>query len=482
MKIKDRLSHAWNAFIANDKPNSRTQMPIFSPGNTSTYRLDRTPLRIGTERSILASIYNRIAIDVAAIEIRHAKVNEDDSFQYVIRSGLNECLSVSANKDQTARAFLMDVVLSMFDEGVVAVVPVDTTLDITKTNSYDIQSLRTGKITQWMPDHVRVEVYNDRLGQRSELVLPKKSVAIIENPLYQVMNEPNSTLQRLKHKLALLDATDDKQNSDKLNMIIQLPYSIKSQSRLEAAEERRKQVEMQLTDSKYGIAYIDGTEKIIQIGKPLENRLIEQITYFTDQLYAQLGLTPQVFNGTANEQEMVNYNSRTVEPIVSAIVDEMHRKFLTKTARTQGQAIKYYRNPFALTTVDNLSNVANVFTQSEILSSDEIRALIGYKPMGTNRSQELSNKNINPIASDPDAMEPAGGFDQNGNVDEEYDENQFEDESEFESEPESESDYSDMISDDELENMSEEEIQQYIAQLEAFDAELDELDRQSEEE
>ena len=472
MKFRDRLSHAWNAFVANDKKPAQAFSPAMTSGMTSSYRMDRTPLRIGTERSILASIYTRIAIDVAAIEVRHAKVNEDDSFQNVIRSGLNECLSVSANKDQTARAFLMDVVLSMFDEGVVAIVPIDTTFDITKTNSYDIQSLRTGRITQWMPDHVKVDVYNDRTGNRAELTLPKSKVAIIENPLYQVMNEPNSTLQRLKHKLALLDATDDKQNSNKLNMIIQLPYAIKSQSRMEQAEERRKQVEMQLTDSKYGVAYIDGTEKIVQIGRPLENRLIEQITYFTDQLYAQLGLTPDVFNGTANEQVMLNYNSRTIEPIISAIVDEMHRKFLTKTARTQGQAIMFFRDPFSLTTVDNLASVADSFTRNEILSSDEIRALLGYKPVNTNRSQELSNKNINPIANDPNAMEPVSMDSQNG---------------EFEGEGEApEGDVSGLgdisLADANLDSMSEEELQSYLQQLEAYELELDELEDQAEEE
>lgn len=470
MKFRDRLSHAWNAFAARDKNPTAMNMKAMSSGMTSSYRMDRTPLRIGTERSILASIYNRIAIDVASIEIRHAKVNEDDSFQYVIHSGLNDCLSISANKDQTARAFLMDVVLSMFEEGVVAIVPVDTTIDITKSNSYDIQSLRTGKITQWMPDYVRVEVYNDNTGVKSELTLPKKSVAIIENPLYLVMNEPNSTLQRLKHKLALLDATDDKQNSDKLNMIIQLPYAIKSQGRMEQAEERRKQVEMQLTDSKYGIAYIDGTEKIVQIGRPLENRLIEQITYFTDQLYAQLGLTPEVFNGTANEQVMLNYNSRTVEPIISAIVDEMHRKFLTKTARTQGQAIKFFRNPFALTTVNNLASVADSFTRNEILSSDEIRALLGYKPVNTNRSQELSNKNINPIANDPDAMDPAGqneeGFEETGDLG---------DEMEMPDEAGSEEGLDDI----DISNMTEEELEAYLQQLDAFDEELNELEKQA---
>lgn len=461
MRFSDRLAHAWNAFLFKDQHPEKMYTPHLSNGMTSSYRMDRTPLRIGTERSILASIYNRIAIDVAAIEIRHAKVNEDNSFQNVIQSGLNECLSVSANKDQTARAFLMDVVLSMFDEGTVAIVPVDTSLDITKTNSYDIHSLRTGKIKEWMPDHVRLEVYNDRTGIRTELVMPKSKVAIIENPLYQVMNEPNSTLQRLKHKLALLDATDDKQNSDKLNMIIQLPYQIRSEARMSQAEERRKQVEMQLTDSKYGVAYIDGTEKIVQLGHPIENRLIDQITYFTDQLYAQLGLTPEVFNGTANEQVMLNYNIRTIEPIVSAIVDEMHRKFLTKTARTQGQAILFFRNPFALATVENLSNVATSFTQNEILSSDEIRALLGYKPHNTNRSQELSNKNINPIANDPDAMNPVGAEGQNENQDG--------------------MDLDISLDEIDIDSLSEEELQEYIDQLEAYDLELDELVGQTKE-
>ncbi len=408
MKFKDRLSHAWNAFNMNEKERNSSSLysKAITGGMTSSVRLEKTPLRIGTERTILASIYNRIAIDVATIEIRHARVDQNGRFQEEISSNLNECLSVSANKDQTARAFVMDVVLSMFEEGDVAIVPVDTTFDITKTNSYDIQSIRTGKVRQWMPDHVRLEVYNDRTGQREEITLPKSKVCLIENPLYQVMNEPNSTLQRLKHKLALLDATDDKQNSDKLNMIIQLPYTIKSESRMEQAERRRKQVEMQLTDSKYGVAYIDGTEKIVQLGHPVESRLIEQITYFTDQLYAQLGLTPAVFNGTANPQEMLNYNNRTIEPIVGAIVDEMHRKFLTKTARTQGQSIVYFRAPFSLVTIDNLAEMAEKFTRNEILNSNEVRAVLGYRPVDTPRAEELLNKNINPFANDPQMMIP----------------------------------------------------------------------------
>ena len=462
MKFVDRLSHAWNAFVSRDKkPNGELNVYITN-GITSTYRMDRTPLRIGTERSILASIYNRIAIDVASIEVRHARVDQNGRFQEEISSNLNECLSISANKDQTARSFFMDVVLSMFDEGHVAIVPIDTTLDITKTNSYDIQSLRTGKIVQWMPDHVRVEVYNDRSGRREELTLPKDKVCIIENPLYQVMNEPNSTLQRLKHKLALLDATDNKQNSDKLNMIIQLPYVVKSEIQMQKAEERRKQVEMQLTDSKYGIAYVDGTEKIIQLGHPIENRLIEQIEYFTNQLYAQLGLTPNVFDGTADPQVMLNYNNRTVEPIVSAIVDEMHRKFLTKTARTQGQAIVFFRAPFSLVTVDNLAEIADKFTRNEILNSNEIRALLGYKPVDTPRAEELLNKNINPVSEDPSyGMIPPDDMSM-------YPEVQNEN----------------ILLDTEAgsyDQLSREDIQSYLTKLEGYQAELDELDKQVDE-
>ena len=473
MKFADRLSHAWNAFTMNDTQRNQTKIysKAFTNGMTSSVRLEKTPLRIGTERTILASIYNRIAIDVATIEIRHARVDQNGRFQEEISSNLNECLSVSANKDQTARAFLMDVVLSMFDEGDVAIVPVDTTFDVTKTNSYDIQSIRTGKVRQWMPDHVRLEVYNDKTGQREEITLPKSKVCLIENPLYQVMNEPNSTLQRLKHKLALLDATDDKQNSDKLNMIIQLPYTIKSESRMEQAEKRRKQVEMQLTDSKYGVAYIDGTEKIVQLGHPIESRLIEQITYFTDQLYSQLGLTPAVFNGTANPQEMLNYNNRTIEPIVGAIVDEMHRKFLTKTARTQGQAIVYFRAPFSLVTIDNLADMAEKFTRNEILNSNEVRAVLGYRPVDTPRAEELLNKNINPVANDPQLMMdpnqqlPMGqpmSPEQEGMVDAEIGQNEN-------------------IGLSSYEDMTSEELESYLKKLEAYDSELDDLDKQVDE-
>lgn len=475
MNIATRLSHAWNAFAAKEKKRS-TQYDFKKSYNmSSSYRLDRVPLHVGTERSILASIYTRIALDVASIEVRHARVDQNGRFLEEIKSGLNECLSISSNKDQTARAFLMDVVLSMFDEGVVALVPVDTTFDITKTNSYDIQSIRTGKITQWMPDDVRVEVYNDKTGLREELLLPKSKVCIIENPLYQVMNEPNSTLQRLRHKLALLDATDDKQNSDKLNMIIQLPYQIKSESRMKQAEQRRKQIELQLTDSKYGVAYIDGTEKIVQLGHPLENRLVEQITYFTDQLYAQLGLTAEVFNGTADPQVMLNYNNRTIEPIISAIVDEMHRKFLTKTARSQGQAILFFRAPFSLVTVDNLAEMAEKFTRNEILNSNEVRALLGYKPVNTPRADELLNKNINPVANDP-TMNPAMAPPMEGEEGEQPLPEQP---------PEEDVDTSQNQNPggrfENVETMDQASLQSYLQKLEAYSAELDELDKQVDE-
>ena len=459
MKFSDRLSHAWNAFVSNDRAKTPEYVVAPSFGVGSSSRLDKTTLRMGTERSILASIYTRIAIDAAAIEVRHARVNKSGEFVEYIKSDLNNCLEWSANKDQTARAFFMDAYLSLFDEGYIAIVPIDTSLDITKTNSYDIQSIRTGKVTQWMPDHVRVSVYNDRKGIREELTLPKKSVCLIENPLYQVMNEPNSTLQRLRHKLALLDVTDDKQNSDKLNMIIQLPYTVKSKARLDMAEERRKQVEMQLTDNKYGIAYIDSTEKIIQLGRPLENKLSEQIEYLTNQLYAQLGLTPEVFSGTADERTMLNYYNRTIEPLVSSIVDEMNCKFITKTARTQGQKIVFYRNPFALVTVDSLADLADRLTRNEVLSSNEFRAMLGYGPVNTDRANELVNKNINPISDESEVME-GGGFDfnqasqniqgMNGEMDEA-----------------------------DLDSMSDEELQAYLSKLQGYNDELDELEEQA---
>lgn len=464
MKFTDRLVHAWNAFTLNSSKSKEVYRSQHPNVMTSSSRLDRTPIRVGTERSIIASIYNRIAIDVASIEIRHARIDEDKRFQGEIKSNLNECLSVSANKDQTTRAFLMDVVLSMFDEGTVAIVPVDTNFDITKSNTYDVCSMRTGKITQWMPDHVRVSVYNDNTGLREEITLPKSKVCIIENPLYQVMNEPNSTLQRLKHKLALMDATDDKQNSDKLNMIIQLPYSLKSESRQQQAEKRRKEVELQLTDSKYGVAYIDGTEKIIQLGHPIENRLIEQIEYFTNQLYAQLGLTPGVFDGTADEHQMLNYNNRTLEPIISAIVDEMNRKFLTKTARTQGQAIVFFKDPFSLITVSSLGDVVDSFIRNEVFSSNDVRAVLGYKPVNTDRAEQLINKNINPADAQsimPGSMIPE--VDANPEV--------LPDNIPLNEQNQNQNEL-------DINDMNNQELESYLQKLEAYENELQELSRQ----
>jgi hypothetical protein len=347
------------------------------------------------ERSTIVSVYNRIALDAAAIDIFHARLDKDGRFTEEIQSGLNECLTLNANIDQTGRAFLQDVVMSMMDEGVVAIVPVDTTIDPYMSGSFDIQSLRTGKVKVWYPNHVQVELYNDRTGRREEVVLPKKAVAIIENPLYAVMNEPNSTLQRLIRKLALLDVIDEQSGSGKLDLIIQLPYIIKTPARKEQAEARRKDIEMQLAGSKYGIAYTDGTEKITQLNRPVENNLMKQIEYLTTMLYGQLGLTPEIMNGSADEKTMLNYYNRTVEPIIAAIVDEMKRKFLTKTARTQGQDIVYFRDPFKLVPVADLAEISDKLTRNEIASSNEIRQLMGWKPSNDPEADELRNKNLN---------------------------------------------------------------------------------------
>lgn len=401
--IRERFSKAWNAFNAKEKRGDAEYITSPASNYVSTYREDRQRLRIGSERTIIASIYNRIAVDVAAINLQHSRVDQNGKYLEPIDSELNQCLRLSANIDQTAREFMTDAVLSLLDEGTVAVVPVDTTFDITNQGSYDILSIRSGKVTQWYPEHVRVDLYNDRTGRHEELTLPKSVVAIVENPFYEVMNKPNSTLQRLRAKLALLDATDDKQNSDKLNIIIQMPYGLKGKSREERAKERIKDVEMQLVDSKYGIAYMDATEKIVQLGHPIENKLLEQIEYLTNQLYAQLGLTPAVFDGTANEQEMLNYYNRTLEPILAAFIDEFNRKFLTRTARTQGQAINYFRDPFRLAPVETLAAIADSFTANEIVSSNEFRAVLGFQPSQDPRADQLVNKNINPIADDPGA-------------------------------------------------------------------------------
>lgn len=417
--IRERFSKAWNAFVAKDKRGDAEYITSPTMGYTTTYREDKQRLRLGSERTIIASIYNRIAVDVAAINLQHCRVDQNGKYLEPIKSELNECLRLSANIDQTAREFMEDSVLSVLDTGTIAVVPVDTTTDITNNNSYDILSMRSGRVTQWYPEHVRVDLYNDRTGRHEEITLPKSVVAIIENPFYEVMNKPNSTLQRLRTKLALLDVTDDKQNSDKLNLIIQMPYGLKGKSREDRARERIKDVEMQLVDSKYGIAYLDATEKIVQLGHPIENKLLEEIDYLTNQLYAQLGMTPAVFDGTASEQEMIQYYNRVLEPILAAFVDEFNRKFLTRTARSQGQAISYFRDPFRLAPVETLANIADSFTQNEIVSANEFRAVLGFQPVDDPRADALLNKNINPLADDPNATVPmAEGLDQssqNGN-------------------------------------------------------------------
>lgn len=400
MALTNRLQHAWNAFLNKDPTKS-----YYGYGSASYYKPDRMRPTMGNERSMVVSVYNRIAMDVASIDIFHARLDEDGRFTEQIASGLNECLTLSANVDQTGKAFLQDVVMSMMDEGCVAIVPVETTTNPTVTGSFDISSLRTGRIKEWYPAHVKVELYNEKTGRKEDVTLPKKMVAIIENPLYAVMNEPNSTLKRLIYKLNLLDVIDEQSGSGKLDLIIQLPYVIKTPARKEQAEQRRKDIEMQLAGSKYGIAYTDGTEKITQLNRPVENNLMKQIEYLTNMLYGQLGLTPEILNGSADEKAMLNYYNRTVEPIISAIVDEMKRKFLTKTARTQGQSIVYFRNPFKLVPVAELAEISDKLTRNEIASSNEIRQIIGWKPSDEPGADELRNKNLNQSAAELKAPE-----------------------------------------------------------------------------
>ena len=394
MGLLNRLSHAWNAFIGNDYYNY-SGSKYRDLGYSSTLQPYRTYFTKGNDRSIVTAIYTRIAIDCMSIDLKHIRLDENGRYVEEIKSKLNNCLTVEANKDQTARNFIKDIVVSMFDEGVVAVVPIDTTFNPSISSSYDIETMRTGKITQWYPDHVRVEVYNDRTGLKEELVFAKKDIAIIENPLYEVPNAPNSTLQRLILKLNILDAIDKQSGSGKLDLIIQLPYVIKSDARKEQAEKRRADIEQQLANSKFGIAYTDGTEKITQLNRSVENNLMTQIQYLTSMLYSQLGITEEVLNGSADEKTMLNYMNRTIEPIMSAIVDEMKRKFLTKTARSQNQTIEYFNDPFKLIPVTNLADIADKFTRNEIMSSNEIRQIIGMKPVNDPKADELRNKNLN---------------------------------------------------------------------------------------
>lgn len=385
-----RLRHAFNAFMNRDPTSDYTNT---GPGYST--RPDRPRFTRGNERTIVTSIYNRIALDVASININHCRVDGDGRFVEAISSPLNNCLNLEANIDQTGRAFVQDVVMSMLDEGCVAIVPIDTSIDPANSSSYDILSMRTGKILEWYPQHVKVRVYNENTGEKEDIKLAKEYVAIVENPLYAVINEHNSTMQRLMRKLSLLDSMDERTSTGKLDMIIQLPYVIKSKARREEADRRRKELEDQLSGSTYGIGYVDGTERIVQLNRPLDNNLMKQVEYLTNQLYSQLGITQSILDGSANEQEMLNYHTRTIEPIISAIVDEMKRKFLTKTARTRLQTIKFFRDPFKLAPISNIAEIADKFTRNEVLTSNEIRQIIGMKPSNDPKADQLRNSNLN---------------------------------------------------------------------------------------
>lgn len=414
LNLSTRLAHAWNAFTSRDP----TQYIITGPGYSS--RPDRPRLSRGNEKSIATSIFNRIALDVSSVNIKHCRLDKNGRYVEDIDSGLNNCLNLEANKDQTGRAFIQDVVLSMLDEGCVALVPVETTIDPKSSNSYQIDSMRTGKITEWYPDMVRVRLYNDRTGEKEEILLPKNQVGIIENPLYAVVNEYNSTMQRLIRKLSLLDVTDEQTASGKLDLIIQLPYVIKTETRREQAERRLKDIIDQLAGSQYGIAYTDGTEKITQLNRSLENNLLKQVEYLTNMVYSQLGITQSVLDGTADEKTMLNYMNRTVEPIISAIVDELKRKFLTKTARSQLQSIVYFRDPFRLVPVNDIAEIADKFTRNEIMTSNEIRQIVGMQPSKDPKADKLVNSNISQAKQDMSQTSSAteayeeGGYGQNG--------------------------------------------------------------------
>ena len=393
----ERLQHGWNAFRGRDRPVvNYTPYSYINP--------DRVRLRGGHERSLVTAIYNRLAMDVASNKIEHIIVDSNGRYTKTVDDGLNTCLTLEANIDQTSRAFIQDAVLTMFDDGYVALVPIDTSVDPSVSASYDIRTMRVGQITQWHPEHFVVKVYNEKTGKKEEVLLPKRMVAAIQNPFYSVMNEPNSTLQRLMRKLSLLDAIDEQSSAGKLDLIVQLPYTLKSPLRREQAEQRRKDIEEQLANTKYGIAYTDGTERITQLNRPLENNLMSQIEYLMNTLYSQLGITPEILNGTANETVMRNYNTRTIEPILSAFTDEMKRKFLTKTARTQGHSIWFTSEPFRLVPINNIADIADKFTRNEILSPNEVRGIIGFKPASDEQADQLRNRNI---SQSPEAPTPA---------------------------------------------------------------------------
>lgn len=415
MGLFSSLQHAWNVFRERDPTKKRSWNNFWA--GTNSMRPDRVTIRPSTERSIIAAIYNRIAIDVASIPIHHVRVDNNGRYKENIKSSLENCLSVEANKDQTGRELIQDVVLSLCDEGCVAIVPVDTNIDPVN-NSFSIESMRVGKIVEWSPDSILVNLYNDKVGERQDIWVPKKIAAIVENPLYVVMNEPNSTLKRLIAKMNILDAIDEQSGSNKLDVIIQLPYSVKSDLRRQQAEDRLKDIEVQLTGSKYGIAYIDATEHVTQLNRPVENNLMDQIDYLTQMLYSQLGMDETVFNGTADEKTMLNYHNRTIEPILSAITSNMHRKFLTRTARTQGQAIMFFRDPFRLVPVEQMAEIADKFTRNEVLSPNEIRAIIGRKPVDDERANELRNRNLNQNENGMDAVTVDEDLEENGEEEE----------------------------------------------------------------
>jgi hypothetical protein len=409
-RLGTTLRHAWNAFANRGEPNRNSPWPLQPVSYPTPYteyygpsyatRPDRTRLRIPNERSIISSIYTRLSIDVASVDMRHVRLDEEKRYIDDMDSGLNDCLTVQANIDQAARAFRQDVAMTMFDKGVAALVPVDTTLSPEQTGGYEILTLRVGEIVTWYPKHVRVSVYNEATAAREEIILHKTAIAIVENPLYSVMNEPNSTLQRLLHKLNLLDAIDEISASGKLDLIIQLPYVIKSETRRQQAEQRRSDIEFQLKGSQYGIAYTDGTEKITQLNRPAENNLMAQVEYLTEMLYGQLGLTNEVMNGTADEKAMLNYWNRTIEPVLTSIVEAMRRTFLTKTARTQRQDVKFFRDPFRLVPIENIAEIADKFTRNEILTSNEIRQVVGLAPHSDPKADKLVNSNM--PSSNPD--------------------------------------------------------------------------------
>ena len=432
MSIFTRLQNGWNAFIGRDPTHERSYTDTFRTSYSSSRRQDRFYPAKNSEKSVVNAVYNRIANDVAQVQIQHARMDQNGMYIETMNTKFNRCLSLEANIDQTGRSFILDLCLTLFDEGAVAVVPVDTTEDPYKTTSYDICSMRVGRIVEWFPDAVRVDVYDERTGQHKKIKCHKRTVAIIENPFYTVMNEPNSTAKRLIRKLNLIDMMDERNSSGKLDLIIKLPYVVKSEARRAQADARRKDIEKQLTSSQYGIAYTDGTEQIVQLNRPIENRLATQVKDLQADLYAQLGITQAILDETASEQQMLNYYSRTIEPILSAIADEFKRKFLSQTAITQGQSVWFFRNPFKLVPVDKVAAIADSFTRNEILTSNEVRAIVGYKPVNSQAANELRNKNLNQpageetqpaVVDDYDPNDPySGQMNQDGYYDNYYEE------------------------------------------------------------